>query len=72
MPHNVSGSSDFDYAAAKLSDFDGTWIGVVECGKSPEKNPRVMIEIRDGVGYLTNFGDRESVVSAELDPVMEK
>lgn len=43
---SVSGNFNFDYAAAKLGDFNGTWTGVVECGKSPEKNPRVKVEIK--------------------------
>ena len=64
----VSASFEFDYSTAKLSDFDGIWSGVVECSKSPDKNPRVRVEIRDGVGYLTNFGDEGSVVNSDLNP----
>lgn len=64
---SVSGNSDFDYAAAKSSDFNGIWSGVVECSKSPDKYPQVKVEIRDGTGYLMNFGDKGSVVSGDLD-----
>ncbi len=64
----ASGEFEFDYANAKVSDFDGTWEGPVKCSNTGGWMPYTVIVIKDGVGTLSNFGNWGKSEVAEIDP----
>jgi dienelactone hydrolase len=65
--NNPSDNFNFDYTSAKISDFNGFWEGPVDCRHQDGWKPHTVVEIKNGVGKLSNFGNWGVSVTADLD-----